>query len=110
MKRILLSTLTLCLAMVANVADAQQQNQQKVDFGGFQMPKIQLETSQEWKDVNYAGDDQAYHTCDIYLPKKEQACVVSADPLEELNLLPGRLDSSRFWRGSDASLVDKWSI
>lgn len=73
MKRILLSTLTLCLAMVANVAETQQQNQQKVDFGGFQMPKIQLETSQEWKDVNYAGDDQAYHTCDIYLPKKEQA-------------------------------------
>ena len=23
--------------------------------------------------MNYAGDDQAYHTCDIYLPKKEQA-------------------------------------
>ena len=25
------------------------------------------------KDVNYAGDDQAYHTCDIYLPKQEAA-------------------------------------
>ena len=37
------------------------------------MPQVKLETSQEWKDVNYAGDDQAYHTCDIYLPKKEQA-------------------------------------
>mgnify|MGYP006948674371 CR=1 FL=1 len=35
--------------------------------------------------------------------------MVSTDPLGELNLLPGRLDSSRFWRGSDASLVDKWS-
>lgn len=42
-------------------------------FGGFQAPQVKLETSQEWKDVNYAGDDQAYHTCDIYLPKKEQA-------------------------------------
>ncbi len=42
-------------------------------FGGFQMPQVKLETSQEWKDINYAGDDQAYHTCDIYLPKKEQA-------------------------------------
>ncbi len=42
-------------------------------FGGFQVPQVKLETSQEWKDVNYAGDDQAYHTCDIYLPKKEQA-------------------------------------
>ena len=37
------------------------------------MPQVKLETSQEWKDVNYAGDDQAYHTCDIYLPKKEAA-------------------------------------
>ena len=42
-------------------------------FGGFQVPQVKLETSQEWKDVNYAGDNQAYHTCDIYLPQKEQA-------------------------------------
>ena len=41
-------------------------------FGGFQQ-QVKLETSQEWKDVNYAGDDQTYHTCDIYLPKKEAA-------------------------------------
>ena len=41
-------------------------------FGGFQK-QMKLETSQEWKDVNYVGDDQAYHTCDIYLPKKEAA-------------------------------------
>ena len=41
-------------------------------FGGFQQA-TNLETSQQWKDVNYAGDDQAYHTCDIYLPKKEAA-------------------------------------
>jgi acetyl esterase/lipase len=41
-------------------------------FGGFQAPQVKLETSQEWKDVNYAGDDKAYHTCDIYLPKKKQ--------------------------------------
>ena len=34
------------------------------------MPQVKLETSQEWKDVNYAGDGQAYHTCDIYLPKQ----------------------------------------
>ena len=40
-------------------------------FGGVQKPKAELPTSQEWKDVNYAGDDQTYHTCDIYLPKKE---------------------------------------
>lgn len=41
-------------------------------FGGFQK-EASLETSQVWKDVNYAGDDQAYHTCDIYLPKLEKA-------------------------------------
>jgi len=40
-------------------------------FGGFQQ-QVQLETSQQWKDVNYAGDDQAYHTCDIYLPKQQK--------------------------------------
>jgi acetyl esterase/lipase len=41
-------------------------------FGGFQQ-QTKLETSKEWKDVNYAGDDKAYHTCDIYLPKQEKA-------------------------------------
>ena len=40
-------------------------------FGGFQQ-QVQLETSQQWKDVNYAGDDLAYHTCDIYLPKQQK--------------------------------------
>ena len=66
MKEILFSTMMLCLT---SVAMAQPQG----GFGGFQVPQVKLETSQEWKDVNYAGDDQAYHTCDIYLPKKEQA-------------------------------------
>ena len=41
-------------------------------FGGFQVPEVKLETSQQWKDVNYAGDDQTYHTCDICLPKQEK--------------------------------------
>ena len=36
------------------------------------MPEVKLETSQQWKDVNYVGDDQAYHTCDIYLPKEKK--------------------------------------
>ena len=40
--------------------------------GGFQK-EASWETSQVWKDVNYAGDDQAFHTCDIYLPKQEKA-------------------------------------
>ena len=42
-------------------------------FGGFQQLQPSIETSQEWKDVNYAGDDgQVYHMCDIYLPKVEK--------------------------------------
>ena len=36
------------------------------------MPQVNLETSQQWKDVNYVGDGQAFHTCDIYLPKQEK--------------------------------------
>ena len=36
------------------------------------MPEVKLETSQQWKDINYADDGQAYHTCDIYLPKQEK--------------------------------------
>ena len=63
MKKTVLSTILLCTAVVAMAQPAG-------GFGGFQIPEIKLETSQEWKDVNYAGDDQAYHTCDIYLPKQ----------------------------------------
>ena len=36
--------------------------------------------------------------------------MVSIDPLGELNLPPGKLDSSHFWHGSDASPAGKWSI
>ncbi len=63
MKKILLSSMMLCALWTA-------QAQPAGGFGGFQQ-QVKLETSQEWKDVNYAGDGQAYHTCDIYLPKKE---------------------------------------
>lgn len=65
MKKTLLSTIMLCVASIAMAQPAG-------GFGGFQAPQIKLETSQEWKDVNYAGDDQVYHTCDIYLPKVEK--------------------------------------
>ncbi len=61
--------LTAWLACLWAVAAGQPQG----GFGGFQMPQVKLETSQEWKDVNYAGDQKAYHTCDIYLPKQEKA-------------------------------------
>ncbi|WP_231495042.1 alpha/beta hydrolase [Prevotella sp. P6B1] len=66
MKKQLLSVCMCCLSAVA-------MGQPAGGFGGLQVPQVKLETSQEWKDVNYAGDDQAYHTCDIYLPKQEKA-------------------------------------
>jgi acetyl esterase/lipase len=68
MKKTLLSFVTLCLAMTATA----QPGGGFGGFGGFQQ-QVKLETSQEWKDVNYAGDDKVYHNCDIYLPKKEAA-------------------------------------
>ena len=62
MKKLFISLFVLCNCMVASA--------QFGGFGGFQQ-QTKLETSAEWKDVNYAGDDQAFHTCDIYLPKQE---------------------------------------
>ena len=35
--------------------------------------------------------------------------MVSADPLEEPSPLLGKLDPSRFWRGIDTGLADRWS-
>ena len=35
--------------------------------------------------------------------------MVSADPLEEPSLPLEMLDPSRFWRGIDAGLADRWS-
>ena len=66
MKKNILSTLALCLTALTATA------QPAGGFGGFQMPQVNLETSQQWKDVNYVGDGQAFHTCDIYLPKQEK--------------------------------------
>ena len=65
MKRTLLSAIVVCLGLTATAQPAG-------GFGGFQVPEANLETSQLWKDVNYAGDDKAYHTCDIYLPKQQR--------------------------------------
>ena len=68
MKRVLLSAF---VAVCTHQLAAQPQGGFG-GFGGFQQ-QAKLETSQEWKDVNYAGDDKAFHTCDIYLPKQEKA-------------------------------------
>ena len=69
MKKLLLSVIMASVGMTMSA----QPGGSFGGFGGFQRPQVKLETSQEWKDVNYAGDDQAYHTCDIYLPKQEKA-------------------------------------
>lgn len=66
MKKTLISALMACLPLMAALAQPQG------GFGGFQAQNIQLETSQVWKDVNYVGDDKAFHTCDIYLPRQQQ--------------------------------------
>jgi len=65
MKRFLIF---LCTSSLALCSKAQPVG----GFGGFQVPQVKLETSAEWKDVNYAADDQSYHTCDIYLPKQKK--------------------------------------
>lgn len=64
-----LKGLALCATMMSATAIFAQP---AGGFGGFQQ-QAKLETSKEWKDVDYVGDGQAYHTCDIYLPKEEKA-------------------------------------
>ena len=43
---------------------------QAQNFRGVQIPKPNLECSQTFKDVDYAGDGEVYHALDIYLPKE----------------------------------------
>jgi acetyl esterase/lipase len=42
-------------------------------FGGFQRPEIKVQCSEKFSDINYAGDGEAYHTLDIYLPQEERS-------------------------------------
>lgn len=62
-KSTLLSLVAICSAKVANA---------QPNFGGFQMPEVKMEYSAKYADINYAGDENAYHTMDIYLPKVEK--------------------------------------
>ena len=62
MKKTILAALFLLSGMTASA---------QFGFGGFQMPQVELECSEKFIDVNYAGDDQAYHNLDIYLPKTD---------------------------------------
>ena len=71
--KLFLKELAVCAALIGGATSAMAQENGGFDgFGGFQQ-QTKLDVSQEWKDVNYAGDDKAYHTCDIYLPKQEKA-------------------------------------
>lgn len=38
-------------------------------FGGQQVKTEDMHASQKFTDINYADDDKAYHTMDIYLPE-----------------------------------------
>ena len=67
MKRKLLAGMLLC----ASAALMAQPQGGFGGFGGFQVNN-NLETSQQWKDVDYVGDGKGYHTCDIYLPKQKK--------------------------------------
>lgn len=40
-------------------------------FGGQQIKVEDMGCSEKFTDINYAGDDKAYHTLDVYLPAKK---------------------------------------
>lgn len=54
---------------VCALAFSLQANAQNFGFGGNQMSETKAEYSQKYADLNYVGDEQAYHTLDVYLPK-----------------------------------------
>ncbi|MCQ2203741.1 MAG: alpha/beta hydrolase [Bacteroidales bacterium] len=64
-----LALLAFCLNGV--IAMAQMPNG-GFGFGGNQASQTVAEFSEKYADINYAGDNEAYHTLDIYLPKKQQ--------------------------------------
>ena len=66
MKRI-----SIILALFA-ATTAWAQPQGGFGFGGQQLSAEQMHYSQKFSDINYAGDDKAYHTLDIYLPEKRE--------------------------------------
>lgn len=64
MKRHLILTLvTLCVAITNSYA--------QFGFGGKQIKTDDINCSEKITDINYAGDDKAYHTMDIYFPAKK---------------------------------------
>lgn len=64
-----LSFIICQLSFMSTVGWAQPQG--GFGFGGQQISASQMHYSQKFSDLNYAGDDKAYHTLDIYLPEKK---------------------------------------
>ena len=62
---------SIILALFA-ATTAWAQPQGGFGFGGQQLSAEQMHYSQKFSDINYAGDDKAYHTLDIYLPEKRE--------------------------------------
>lgn len=62
MKRIFLSLLASVLFASAGA---------QVNFGGVQTETEDNFWSQRFTDINYVGDDQPYHTLDVYLPEQK---------------------------------------
>ena len=58
--------LTLAIAIVIACTNSYAQF---FGFGGFQAPEITAQFSEKFTDINYAGDNEVYHTLDVYLPK-----------------------------------------
>lgn len=56
--------LSMLLCMGINEATAQN-----FGFGGNQQSDVQAQFSQKFTDINYADDNEAYHTLDVYIPK-----------------------------------------
>ncbi|MBQ0046916.1 MAG: alpha/beta hydrolase [Prevotellaceae bacterium] len=61
MKQFFLSLTVFALALTASA--------QNFGFGGNQQSDTQAKFSQKYENLNYAGDDQAYHNLDVYIPE-----------------------------------------
>ena len=57
--------LSLCLFTFLSLSSL---SAQQFGFGGQQITPEDMHCGKKFADVNYVGDDQAYHTMDIYLP------------------------------------------
>lgn len=64
MKRIILAAAMMFSAMALYA--------QQPDFGGWQMPKVDVHCSEKFADIDYVGDGHVGHQLDIYLPKVEK--------------------------------------